>query len=183
MEVDGAQLLAEARRAVLAHLSGEPGEPPGTFRERYGFKSGVFVTITRGDSLRGCIGYVEPDAVLCDTIRDAAVAAATGDPRFPPVTLGELPHVAFEVTILEPPEPIPADSPEEYPSSIVPGRDGIMVRRGRSSGLLLPQVATQYGWSAGDLLQNTCLKAGLPADSWRDPNTEVWRFRGTIFRE
>lgn len=183
-DIDGAQLVAEARRMVSGYLlDGRVPKMDRMFRKRYGFRSGVFVTINRGDELRGCIGYPEPSGRLCDSLSNAAVAAATQDPRFDPVRPEELDQVTFEVTVLEPPQMITVKSPEEYPGRIVPGRDGLIVRYHGQSGLLLPQVATEYGWSALELLENTCIKAGLPRDQWRRPDTEVWRFGGAVFVE
>ncbi len=183
-DIDGAELVAEARRIVSGYLAdGRVPETNRAFRKRYGFRSGVFVTINHGDDLRGCIGYPEPSGMLCDSLSSAAVAAATQDPRFDPVRPEELDQVTFEVTVLEPPRMIRVKSPDEYPGRIVPGRDGLIVRYHGLSGLLLPQVAAEYGWSAQELLENTCIKAGLPRDQWRRPDTEVWRFGGTIFAE
>ena len=183
-EIDGAELVAEARRAVSEYLvDGNAAGGDESFRRRYGFPSGVFVTISRDGELRGCIGYPEPAGRLCEMLPEAAVAAATRDPRFPPVGVEELGKVSFEVTVLEPPELVSVDAPDEYLKKIVPGRDGLIIRYQGSSGLLLPQVATEYGWSAQDLLENTCRKAGLSGDQWRQPGVEVWRFGGRVFGE
>ena len=183
-EIDGAELVAEARRAVSEYLAdGRLGGGGESFRRRYGFPSGVFVTITRDGELRGCIGYPEASGRLCEMLPEAAVAAATRDPRFPPVGAGEMDKVSFEVTVLEPPELVLVGVPDEYLGKIVPGRDGLIIRYQGSSGLLLPQVATGYGWSAQELLENTCRKAGLPGDQWRHPGIEVWRFGGRVFGE
>lgn len=179
MDIDGERLPAEAREAVRAHLAGE--DPAGT--SGYGSKSGVFVTITDSRGLRGCIGYAEPVMPLHQALRRAAVAAATEDPRFDPLLPGELDAVRFEVTVLDEPALIRAGTPQEYISSITPGRDGLMVRRGGTSGLLLPQVAAEYGWSAREFLENTCRKAGLDPDSWMDAGTDVYRFGGRVFAE
>ncbi|MCE2508403.1 MAG: TIGR00296 family protein [Nitrosopumilaceae archaeon] len=178
MDVDGKRLPAEAREAVRAHLAGEgrAGSLPGS-------KSGVFVTITDSRGLRGCIGYAEPALPLHEALRLAAVAAATEDPRFDPLRLEELDTVQFEVTVLDEPVLIRAGTPQEYISSITPGRNGLMVRRGEASGLLLPQVAAEYGWSAREFLENTCRKAGLDPDSWTRPGTDVYRFGGRVFTE
>lgn len=178
MDVDGERLPAEAREAVRAHLAGEnPDMLAG------GRKAGVFVTINDPGGLRGCIGYPKAIMPLHEAVCRAAVAAATEDIRFMPLRLEELGDVRFEVTVLDEPVLIRAKTPEEYINTILPGRDGLIVRRGDMSGLLLPQVATEYGWSALQLLQNTCRKAGLDADDWRYPETDVYRFGGRIFSE
>ena len=178
MDIDGGGLPAEAREAVRAHLAGEhPDKPPA------GHKAGVFVTINDSEGLRGCIGYPEATFPLYEALRRAAVAAATEDPRFPPLHPEDLEGVNFEVTVLDEPVLIQAKTPEDYIAAIRPGRDGLIVRRGGASGLLLPQVATGYGWSALQLLQNTCLKAGLEPDSWMQLDTDVYKFGGRIFAE
>ena len=172
------ELPAEAREAVRAHLAGEsPRMRAG------GRKSGVFVTINDPEGLRGCIGYPKAVMPLHEAVRRAAIAAATEDTRFLPLRPEELADVHFEVTILDEPVLIRANTPTEYVEAIRPGRDGLSVKRGNTSGLLLPQVATEYGWSALQLLQNTCRKAGLDADSWTTPETDVYRFGGRIFSE
>lgn len=178
MEIEGYQLISEARRAVTAFLAdGAPTPPDESFRNKYGFSAGVFVTITLDDALRGCIGYVEPEAHLCDSLPEAAIAAATRDPRFPSMVLSDMDRVSFEVTILEPPRVV------KDIIDIEMGVDGLLVRGRGCSGLLLPQVATQYGWSAEEFLDNTCRKAGLPTDAWRHDDVSVWRFAGRVFSE
>lgn len=178
MDIAGDDLLAVAREAVQTHLAGLPA-----VRYDDGPKSGVFVSIYGRRGLRGCIGYVYPDMPLSMTLADAAVAAATKDPRFSPMQYSELCDVRFEVTILDKPEIIHASTPQDYIRMIRPGRDGVMIQHGDASGLLLPQVATVMGWSALELLQNTCLKAGLDRDKWQDKHTDVYRFGGRVFSE
>lgn len=179
MDIDGGSLPVKAREAVVAHLSGT--EPTEAFRYDLGY--GVFVTINDPHGLRGCIGYLKPAAPLHEALRQAAVAASTADPRFEPLRLEEIESVRFEVTILDKPELIRADTADEYESAIVLGRDGLIVQRGDVSGLLLPQVATEYGWTICQLLQNTCRKAGLEPDGWMRSDTDVYRFVGRVFSE
>lgn len=184
MDVDGADLLAEARRTVETYLAyGEAPKQSAEFQNRYSAKSGVFVTITQNDSLRGCIGYPDPHQRLCDALSDAAIAAATRDPRFKPLTLEDVSKVAFEVTVLEPPDMIKKDTPEEIIRDITPGRDGLIVRGRGHSGLLLPQVSVEYGWSSEEFLRNVCQKAGLGPEAWRLPDIKIWKFSGTVFSE
>jgi len=108
------------------------------------------------------------------------VAAAQDDPRFPPVAPDELPDVALEISVLS--EPVPLAPPVES-TGIVVGRDGLIVRRGRHIGLLLPQVAREYRWGAEAFLTATCRKAGLPPQGWREPGTEVFTFQADVFGE
>jgi uncharacterized protein (TIGR00296 family) len=147
-------------------------------------KSGVFATLHAypGRELRGCIGFPEPVMPLADAIIEAAISAAQ-DPRFPPVEAEELEGVLVEVSVLTKPEKISAGRPEEYPKKITIGRDGLIIRRGWQSGLLLPQVPVEYGWDAETFLEHLCMKAALPPGSWKDKETEIFRFRSEIFSE
>ncbi len=170
-------------RAAAARALGGPAEPEGAalapgFRER----GGAFVSWygPPGDRLRGCVGFPEPVLELAEAVREAAVAAAVEDPRFPPVTLDELARLVAEVSLLSPLEPVAA---AERPDGVVVGRDGVVVERGRARGLLLPQVAVEQGWDAAELLDGACEKAGLAAGTWREAATRVFRFRAEVFRE
>ncbi|ABK78532.1 conserved hypothetical protein [Cenarchaeum symbiosum A] len=178
---DGEALVRAARAAVTAFLEGRQAGPDPGLESRLP-DSGVFVTLQRKGSLRGCIGYTEPQR-LARALHDAAIAAATQDPRFEPVAADELGDITFEVTVLTPPERITVDHPSEYPSRITVGRDGLVVRRGSDSGLLLPQVPAEYNWDSAEFLSHTCIKAGLERDVWRTKDLEVYRFGGTVFRE
>ncbi len=180
---DGRLLVKAARRAVSEHMERGRTGADGGFDARFSGKSGVFVTINDSSGLRGCIGYPLADRGLSPALKDAAVAAATRDPRFPPLGPGDLDGVTFEVTVLTRPERILAGSPEGLLREIRVGRDGLIVRNGGFSGLLLPQVPSEYGWDEREFLEHTCQKAGLPGDCWREPETEVERFQGTVFRE
>jgi len=108
------------------------------------------------------------------------VAAARDDPRFPPVEPDELPDLALEISVLTEAAPV---VPPVDPARIAVGRDGVMVRRGRNAALLLPQVARDHQWGVDALLAATCRKAGLPADAWREPGTELFTFQADVFGE
>jgi len=146
---------------------------------------GVFVTLKRhpAGTLRGCIGYPLPVLPLRSALVRAAVSAALEDYRFRPVPAAELPRISIEVSVLTPPEPLRFSRPEEAVRAVKVGRDGLIVDGLGSSGLLLPQVAPEEGWSAEELLDGTCEKAGLPPRSWQDPRVKVRRFEAEIFRE
>jgi uncharacterized protein len=143
-------------------------------------KRGAFVTISERGALRGCIGHIAADRDLGAVVREMTVAAAQDDPRFPPVAPDELPHVALEISVLS--EPVALPPPVES-AGLVVGRDGLIVRRGRHIGLLLPQVAREYHWGAEAFLTATCRKAGLPPHGWREPGTEVFTFQADVFGE
>lgn len=137
-------------------------------------KCGVFVTIKKHEQLRGCIGYIEPVEPLAKAVSNMAVAAATGDPRFPPVSGAELGDLTYEITVLSPLERI-AD-----PAEIKVGTHGLYIRKGGHAGLLLPQVAVEYGWNREEFLEHTCEKAGLPRDAWKE-GAEIYIYSGEIF--
>lgn len=180
---DGERLVRAARRALTEVVAGGRPGPDADLESRFSFRSGVFVTLTAdGGRLRGCIGHPVPDMRLCNAVVDSAVSAGTSDPRFNPVSPAELDRIAVEVTVLSEPEVIRAD-PADRVRHVRVGRDGLIVRSARGSGLLLPQVATEYGWGPLEFLERTCEKAGLGRDCWMDPSVSVERFEGIVFAE
>ena len=181
---DGKELVEAVRLIVTEFLTNKNKKKlSDDFQSRFSFKSGVFVTLNDRSGLRGCIGFPLPQKRLCDALVDAAISAATEDPRFSEVKQSELDEITFEVTVLTPPIEIKVSDPLEYPTQIRVGRDGLIVKHGIYSGLLLPQVPVEYGWTEEEFLGHTCEKAGLPRDIWKDPKTEVLRFEGIIFKE
>jgi len=180
---DGKKLVKMARKTVERYLKNNSKINDLEFNSRFDYKSGVFVTINKRNALRGCIGYPIPVKKLADGLVDAAISAATQDPRFTPVDVEELDQIIFEVTVLTPPIELIADHPNEYLSMIKVGRDGLIVENAYTSGLLLPQVPTEYGWNVKEFLEFTCEKAGLDKDTWKDKTTKVSRFEGVIFKE
>lgn len=172
-------LLALARQTIERRLgmagSGDPVDPDGPFYQTEKF--GSFVTLTIHADLRGCIGYIQPVAPLREQIRMCAMSAAFQDPRFQPLTVTECSDVALEISLLFPPVPV------EDADDIVLGRDGLIISSGPRKGLLLPQVATDYGWDRTTFLEQTCRKAGLPQQAWRQEGTQVERFGAFVFGE
>jgi uncharacterized protein len=146
---------------------------------------GVFVTLRRHPSkeLRGCIGFPLPVFPLRAAIPRAAWAAAADDPRFPPVRRSELDRLTLELSILTVPELIDVEHRNDLPKKVVVGRDGLIVARRGASGLLLPQVAGEFGWNSLEFLEATCEKAGIPKDAWTRPETTVRRFEAELFEE
>ena len=138
---------------------------------------GVFVTLKKFGELRGCIGYVEPIKPLYELVQMAAYSAAFEDPRFPPLNKNELNFIKLEISMLGKPHQI------EDISEIEIGKHGLIIEKGFNRGLLLPQVATEYGWDVKEFLSHTCLKAGLSPDCWEDPNTKIYVFEGIVFEE
>lgn len=145
-------------------------------------KQGVFVTLHEDGDLRGCIGYPQPVMSLGEAIVDSAINAGMGDPRFPRVKAKELGRIEFEVTILTTPEPYEVPK-AKLPEVVQIGIDGLIVTKGIFSGLLLPQVAPEWGFDSMEFLSQTCIKAGLPADAWIDEDTLIEHFQAQIFAE
>ena len=181
---DGVLLIKIARMAVTEFLSnGKRMKLESEDEKKFSFNSGVFVTLNNADGLRGCIGFPMPDKKLSHGIIDAAIAAATEDPRFSPVKANELNDIVFEVTVLTPPVEITVNDPMEYLEKIKVGRDGLIISNSFSSGLLLPQVPVEYGWNVEEFLQHTCEKAGLEKDVWKNEKVKIEKFEGIVYKE
>ena len=181
---DGVFLVKTARMAVTEFLSnGKRMKLESEGEKKFSFNSGVFVTLNNADGLRGCIGFPMPDKKLSHGIIDAAIAAATEDPRFSPVKINELNEIVFEITVLTPPVEITVTDPMEYLEKIKVGRDGLIIRNSFSSGLLLPQVPVEYGWNVEEFLQHTCEKAGLEKDTWKNEKVKIEKFEGIVYKE
>jgi uncharacterized protein (TIGR00296 family) len=180
---DGIILVQTARKIVTEFVkNGRRMELDEKSKARLSFESGIFVTLNISDELRGCIGFTLPRRIN-QALPDAAIAAATQDPRFPPVRESELDRITFEVTVLTPPRQLKVDDPLQLPSKIKVGRDGLVIKQGYHSGLLLPQVPKEYGWDETEFLDYTCQKAGLPLGCWKEEKTLVFSFEGIIFKE
>jgi len=181
---DGEKLVKTARAVVTEFLKTKNKmKLDKDFEESFSSNAGVFVTLNHQSNLRGCIGYPLPDKKLYNALQEAAISAATEDPRFPSVTFEELDQITFEVTVLTPPQEIEVSDPQEYPSKVKVGRDGLIVKSGFNSGLLLPQVPKEYGWNEEEFLGHTCEKAGLPKEQWKEKNTKILKFEGIVFKE
>ncbi|MBX3056954.1 MAG: AmmeMemoRadiSam system protein A [Anaerolineae bacterium] len=143
--------------------------------------AGVFVTLRRrenGDqALRGCIGRVEAPESLLYLVSEMAVKAASNDPRFPPVTAGELPTLHIEISVLSPLQRL------EDVQEIEVGVHGLLIEAHGRRGLLLPEVPLHHHWNRADFLEGICLKAGLPPDAWQEPGTRLYTFTTFSFEE
>ena len=181
---DGEVLVKTSRTIVTEFLKNRTKVAlDKKFESNFSFNSGIFVTLSNPLGLRGCIGFPLPNKKLFNALIEASIAAATEDPRFPPVKIKELDQITFEVTVLTQPEEIHVSDPSEYPSKIKVGRDGLIIKHGFDSGLLLPQVPIEYSWTVEEFLGHTCEKAGLPWDCWKDKETKVQKFEGIVFKE
>jgi AmmeMemoRadiSam system protein A len=171
------ECLFLARKTLHEFVRGQEAAPPyAPAREELLAPCGAFVTLKKEDQLRGCIGYIEATKPLWETIVDCTIASASRDPRFPPVTADELPHIQMEISVLSPLRPI------DHVDQISVGEHGLLITKGMYRGLLLPQVATEYGWDRRQFLEHTCLKAGLPTDAWRE-GARISIFSADVFSE
>lgn len=172
-------LLQIARDSITAVLDGRrPDLSHYPLDDDLRRPAGAFVTLNeRSGELRGCIGSIAPVAPLYQAVSSSAVSAAFRDPRFHPVEAEELADLHLEISVMGPITRV-AD-----PGEIEVGRDGLIVSRGPHAGLLLPQVATEYGWDRDTFLAQTCVKAGLPSAAWRAADTKIERFSAEVFGE
>lgn len=172
-EAQRATLLRVARESITRHVN---GDVPLTYPEDMPGASGVFVTIKRGRELRGCLGVLQMRGTLVEEVARCARDSASQDPRFAPMTPAELSDISLDISILGPLEDIdPLDE-----QSIEVGRHGLVVEQGWRRGLLLPQVAIEWGWTREQFLRQTCRKAMLHEDAWRT-GARVFRFDAQVF--
>lgn len=164
-----------ARQAIQARCQGEPLPAVSVESGKLAEPRGAFVCLHKGTELRGCIGMIEGREPLIQTVRDMAVQAAFSDPRFCAIRSHELDALHVEISVLTPLERI------EGPDGIEIGKHGLYIKKGFSSGLLLPQVAVEQGWDRAQFLEWTCKKAGLPSDAWKKPSAEIYRFSADVF--
>lgn len=187
-EEEGKFLVDIARKAVEEYLKTKKHmRVPESLSKNLLQPCGVFVTINRLENgekkLRGCIGYPYPTAPLVQAVIDSAINAATQDPRFRPVSQGELDKLVFEVSVLTPPQMVEVKKPKEYPAQIKVGEDGLIVERGMYKGLLLPQVPVEWEWDEEEFLCQCCVKAGLSPDYWLIEGTRIYKFQAIVFEE
>jgi len=172
------KLLDIARRSIETYLKTSKKMEINENDPLLSREMGSFVTLHEAGQLRGCIGNMVGSQPLYLTVRDMAVEAATGDPRFSPVKFAELKNIEIEISVLSPLEKV------ESADKIEMGKHGVIVRRGFNSGVFLPQVATETGWTKEEFLSQLCSqKAGLPANAWKDKTTEIFIFTAEVFSE
>ncbi|MFX0010640.1 MAG: TIGR00296 family protein [Candidatus Hermodarchaeota archaeon] len=188
---DGRTLIKFARDNIEFFLKNSKRITiPDDLKKKFKNNYGAFVTLNvhnvKGNPLRGCIGYIEPNFPLYDVVHKVSVSSAIEDSRFPPVTLEEMDNIVIEISILTPPKLIEVSDPNEYLGKVVIGRDGLIAERGMRRGLLLPQVPVEYdrNWDVETFLQHTCSKAWLSPDAWRDiKSTKIYSFQAILFEE
>jgi uncharacterized protein (TIGR00296 family) len=183
----GRDVVLLARDAVDSFAKNGKLGAPELAKPYLGEKRGVFVTLNSvecgTETFRGCVCFPSPVKPLGEAVREAAVSASSEDPRFRPVRADELDKILVEVSVLTVPAPLDLERRQDMPSKVRIGNVGLIVSTGLASGLLLPQVATEYGMDAEEFLCNACLKAGLPPDAWLQPSTSVQTFQADIFAE
>ena len=184
-EAAGEVAIRLARRSIERYLDGDELSEIIAGAGSFGIRRGVFVSLYKYPSkeLRGCIGYPYPTENLAEALVRAALAAALEDPRFPPMSPDEIGSVVIEVSLLTRPEVIEAPDKSMLPLLIEVGRDGLIIESRYGSGLLLPQVPVEYGWSSEEFLMNLCLKAGLEPTYWLEKEPVIKRFMADIFAE
>ncbi len=170
------QLLETARKSMTEYVKSRKRLKAQTTDSVLSEFRGAFVTLTKNGVLRGCIGRIAADIPLINVVNEMAIEAATGDPRFPQVSSNELDNIHIEISALSPITII------KNIDEIKVGTHGLIIRKGFNSGLLLPQVATEYNWTKEEFLQHTCLKAGLGINDWKK-GAEISIFSAEVFGE
>lgn len=187
---EGTMLINFARDNIEFFLKNDRRIPiPNLIKEKFTNKYGAFITLNKynvqGNPLRGCIGYIEPKYSLYDVIHKISINSAIEDSRFPSVSSEEMDNIIIELSILTPPKLIEINDPMEYLNKIVIGRDGLIVEKGMRRGLLLPQVPIDHNrnWDVETFLSQTCVKAWLDSQAWKDLSTKVYSFQAILFEE
>lgn len=170
------ELLRIARETIVAHVSGQTVPAVAKPSKGLNLKSGCFVTIKQKGELRGCIGNFVSDKPLWQLVQEMASAAATQDPRFYPMKPADLDAFELDISVLSPLKQI------SDPAEIIVGTHGIYIIKNHCRGVLLPQVATEYGWDRDTFLRHTCIKAGLPNEAWKK-DCEIYIFSALVFGE
>jgi len=186
---DGIYLVKLARKTIEKYFSDKSfpkiniSELSKEIKEKRGVFTTLYKIVNKRKELRGCIGYPYPIKELYLAVMETAIESAFNDPRFPPLEYNELKDIIVEVSVLTVPEKINVSSPLEYPGKITIGRDGLIIKYGIYSGLLLPQVPIEYNWDSREFLSHLAMKAGLPPDAWLWKGVEIYKFTAQIFVE
>lgn len=178
---DGKLLIKLARESISSYFLQK--EPDISTVKQFSDRQGVFITLNKNNELRGCIGFPEPIFPLFEAVIKAARSAAFEDSRFPPLQKEELKHIKIEISVLSVPVLIKVKKSDDYLKEIKIGEDGLIIRSSLGSGLLLPQVATEYNWDVEEFLGHLCEKAWLKQDAWKNTKNQIYRFQAQIFKE
>ncbi|MFH1240144.1 MAG: TIGR00296 family protein [Candidatus Diapherotrites archaeon] len=182
--LEDAQKLVKVARKSIEYTLATGQKYKDDIPRKFLDKRGVFVTLEKFPSgeLRGCIGFPEPVMPLWLGVIEAASSAAFSDTRFQQIDTHELDEITIEISVLTVPEEITV-SKGRIAKHIEIGKDGLIIRKGYQSGLLLPQVGFEYNWTPEEFLQHTCQKAGLKSEAWKDDDTQIFKFQAQIFHE
>ena len=180
---DGLLLVSLAKDAIASVFSKDIVEISTDMQEKFSHKRGVVVTIHKRGKLRGCIGYPKSDLPLYKVVMNAAKTAAFQDPRFVPISKEELLQVELEVSVLTEPKRVEEVDSRAIIKKFKAGKDGVIIQNEGFSGIMLPHVATAYGWSSEEFLGYACTKAGLHDSAWREPESRLYKFNAQIFHE
>jgi uncharacterized protein len=176
-DAEKATLLKLARMTLENYFSDKKVRSCDIFDEALLARKGAFVSLHRGEELRGCIGQLYPDQELYKIVQHCVISAALEDTRFLPVTQGEAGELEIEISVLSPFCRIKSIDEIEV------GKHGLYIVQGHFRGLLLPQVATQYQWDRTTFLAQACRKSGLSESAWRDPHTMIHTFEAEVFSD
>ena len=176
-EEERKKLLEIARKTILDNLKKGKIDKESAPTEGLGQPCGAFVSLHKLGQLRGCIGTFTSPRPLVNTVQEMALSSSQQDPRFPPVQEEELQDIDIEISVLSPLREI------KDVGEIEVGRHGIYITKGFYSGVLLPQVASEYGWDRETFLEHTCMKAGLPPESWKEEGVKIEIFDAQVFGE
>lgn len=174
---DKKEILKLSRQTLEETLDGKPVSTFKPNSDALAERRGAFVTLKKHRELRGCIGYIQPVKPLYEAVQEMTVKAALHDNRFPPLTKAELNDIEIEISVLSKLKKL------TDVSTIKVGRDGLFIIEGERSGILLPQVAEEFGWDRYEYLNQLCLKAGLPEGAWKDKEARLYYFTAEIFDE
>jgi AmmeMemoRadiSam system protein A len=170
-------LLDIVKTTIQCELDGKMDATSHVESEALREKKGAFVTLRKNEHLRGCIGCIDARRPLNEMIEEMSVAAAFQDPRFPALTHDELKDITVEISVLTPLKIV------KHIDEIDVGLHGLYIVKDYHSGLLLPQVATEYQWDRSTFLEETCCKAGLPPQAWKEKDTQIYTFSAEVFSE
>jgi hypothetical protein len=182
---DGSFLVKHVRQSIEAHFQGGIPEIPTPMLDLMTKKLPVFVSLNvhTNKALRGSAGYTDSIMPLKNSLPEVALSAAFTDRRFPPLRKGELKTTDIEVSILTEPQLIVVQKPDEYPTQVIVGRDGIIVEKDGKKGVLLPQTPTEFKWNPKSALSHAAMAVGLSPETWLDPAAKVYRFQAQVFTE
>jgi hypothetical protein len=180
----GSGLVALARKSISYYFASGILLSETPFESSFKEKQGCFVSLHSfpKNELKGCVGFPLPVMPLWQACIQASVSAAFEDSRFSVLKISELSKTLIEVSVLSKPEELKCKK-EELPEKVKVGKHGLIVSKGFNSGLLLPQVAQSFNWSSAEFLEQCCLKAGLPSDSWKKPSCKIETFEAQVFKE